>query len=251
MTFRRDPATGRLRPASCVAASPVHGCRRVRGIRTARSITLSADGRFAYVAAIDEAVGVFRRLPAGGLRQLRGRAGCITNARRNPSCAPARGLFGPHRVTLSPDGRFAYLASKRRAGAGGALDVFRRDPRSGRLRQLAGAAGCLTEGGPAPGCGGARAVEGGHQVLLDRGGRTLIVSSDRGAGLAVFRRDARTGRVQQLRGARGCLGSLPWRGCAFARRTNSVHYTVLSQDGRFGYAAGENTSAVIVLRRRG
>ena len=77
------------------------------------------------------------------------------------------------------------------------------------------------------------------------------MSSDRGAGLAVFRRDARTGRVQQLRGARGCLGSLPWRGCAFARRTNSVHYTVLSQDGRFGYAAGENTSAVIVLRRHG
>jgi hypothetical protein len=259
ITFRIDRRTGRLRPVpgrkGCLSANRVPGCRPARGLRSARSITLSRDGRHAYVAAIDEGVGVFSRASDGTLTQLPGPRGCLSYRAVEPTCGSARGMLGPHRLTLSRDGRDAYLAGKRASEGGSALVVFRRNPRTGRLRQPPGVAGCFTEHsditGPIDGCTRGRVIRGAHQALLDHEERTLIVSSDRSeGGLALFRRDTRTGRIEQLPGGRGCLSPIEWQGCGLARRSGGIHFSVISRDGRFVYSAGENSYAVVVYRRQ-
>src|SRR5207302_10727888 len=79
--FKRDVRTGNLTqlPAGdgCLtsahaAGDPDHaGCVAVRALRTPRGVTLSPDERFVYVAAIDEAIVIFKRNPVTGtLSQL-------------------------------------------------------------------------------------------------------------------------------------------------------------------------------------
>jgi 6-phosphogluconolactonase (cycloisomerase 2 family) len=78
--------------------------------------------------------------------------------------------------------------------------------------------------------------------------RTLYLASDREAGIAVFRRNTTTGELTQFPGKYGCLSGIPWEECAISRRMGGVHFLVLSNDGRFVYAAGENSEALVVLR---
>jgi 6-phosphogluconolactonase (cycloisomerase 2 family) len=271
VVFKRDPRAGNLTqlPAAsgCVtsaraAGSEDHaGCAPARGLRTPRGVTLSPDERFLYLAAIDEAILIFRRnRVTGALSQLRGKAGCITPD-GSQGCAIGRGIYGPHRVTLTADGRSAYVAGKRGSGRGSAISIWRRDPRTGVLRQLPGSAGCIAEFSPAvpptprdrdDRCAPGRVVLGAHVAVLDREERTLYVASDRPqGGVAIFRRDRTTGALTQLPGASGCIAPTADAGCTPGRRQNGLHYLVLSKDDRFAYAAGENAEAVIVYRRAG
>ena len=87
-------------------------------------MTVSADGANVYVATgfdrrMDEpgAAGAFeasgvavfaRNRSSGALRQLGGRAGCISETGTNGACRDGTGLWGASSVALSPDGRFAY-----------------------------------------------------------------------------------------------------------------------------------------------
>jgi DNA-binding beta-propeller fold protein YncE len=263
--FRRNRATGALTQlggrAGClkvvgIPTPAVRTCASARGLRTARGVTLSPDERFLYVASIGDAVAVFRRdRRTGALRQLGGRRGCVANPATseigNTNCTPARGLRGAHRLTLTADGRFAYVAGKRGGGRGSALTAFRVNRRTGSLRQLPGRAGCVTEDGQ-EGCGVARIIEGAHVATLDRPERTLYVASDFGTGgLAVLRRDRRTGALRQLPGAAGCVAPGGREGCLPGRRSGGLHYVVLSPDGRFAYAAGELSRALVVYRLAG
>lgn len=260
LEFRRNPGTGTLQPipdqTGCLAADPRQAnrpCRRARALRRPRSLTLSPDGSFAYVSAIaTDAIAVFRRNPTTGvLTQLRGQAGCLT-ATVVAGCAPSSGLRGTHRLTITSDGRFGYAAGKRdeTGGSGSSIVVFRRDLETGVLRQLPGDAGCLAQDDQ-PGCQVARSIDGAHAVMFDQAEETAYVSTDR-AGIAVLRRDARTGQLHQLPDAFGCLDDPKVdRGttCTPARRASSIHFLVLSSDGGFAYAAGENSSCVLAFRR--
>ena len=110
-------------------------------------MTLSPDERFVYVGDLQDAVAIFARNPrSGGLTQLPGTAGCISETGAD-GCATARGIYGSHRVTITRDGRSAYLAGKRGGKGGSTLAVFSRNPATGALRQLPGPAGCFTEDG--------------------------------------------------------------------------------------------------------
>jgi len=76
----------------------------------AQSVAVSPDGQSAYVASISDAVTLFDRAADGTLTQKPGAAGCVSETGAGP-CVDGRALERPESVTVSPDGRNAYVAS--------------------------------------------------------------------------------------------------------------------------------------------
>jgi 6-phosphogluconolactonase (cycloisomerase 2 family) len=263
--FKRDPKTGRLTQlpgkTGCLAYKMKKKCTIARGMESPRGITLSPDQRLLYLAALDDSIVIFKRNPVTGrLTQLPGPAGCITERRRD-GCALGRGIYSPHKLTFTKDGRFAYVAGKRGSDRGSAISVWKVDPATGHMQQFPGREGCISEFIPSvpplpedidDGCAPGRIVLGAHVAVLDREERTLYVASDQDqGGVAIFRRNPTTGTIRQLPGTWGCIAPTAAAGCATARRQGGLHYLVLSPDQRFAYAAGENAEAVVAYRRAG
>lgn len=115
-----------------------------------------------------------------------------------------------------------------------AIVAFARNPRTGALRQLSGAAGCVS-GRRRGDCGAGRGLGFVSTLALAPGGRFLYAGSS--AGLAVFRRNARTGELVQLRGTDGCVTTKPVRGCARGRALAGVSDITLDRGGHNLYAA--------------
>jgi 6-phosphogluconolactonase (cycloisomerase 2 family) len=111
-TFRRARRTGALRQikgaGACFAAS---GCRELRGVEFVADVTVSDDGQTVYVGSSwgNGALMILAREPRSGrLRQRPDLRGCIDRAGRE-GCATARISSNPSHVTLSNDGRSAYV----------------------------------------------------------------------------------------------------------------------------------------------
>jgi 6-phosphogluconolactonase (cycloisomerase 2 family) len=177
------------------------------------------------------------------LRQLPGRAGCVVVVARE-GCATGRGVEGVRALTVSRDGRFLYVATN----SSNAVTVFARLPGSGALRQLPGAAGCLSER-PRTGCGRGRGLNGGRGVALSPDQRFVYVAAESGDSVAVFARSPRTGALRQLPGHAGCLQARGDEGCARARALANPHQLAIGPDGRFAYVAADDSNGVAVLAR--
>ena len=233
--------------AGCVADAGHGGCARGRGIPSPISVAVSPDGRRGYAASFSGAVGIFARdRRTGALRQLRGRAGCVSRRGRGGR-ARGRGLAPLRFVTVSPDGRSVYIFS-----LGGVVAVFARNRRTGAIRQLRARAGCLSADGGA-GCAHAR-VPRHASVAVSPDGRSLYLAGGAASpgqpppSLAVFSRDRRTGGLSQLPGAAGCLSRSGEQGCASARGLGPATSVALSPDGHDVYVTS-TPSAVAVLSR--
>ena len=155
------------------------------------------------------------------LRALKGAGACLA-LQHETGCARARGFTNPNGLrsqVVSSDGRSLYVASDNADAVG----VVRIDPHTGRLRQEAGAAGCLVEHETGPevaGCAPARGFAGETSgIAISRDGRFVYISSQArdvapaAAGVSVFARDA-AGRLHQLAGADGCVADRAVDGCA-------------------------------------
>jgi fibronectin-binding autotransporter adhesin len=125
--FTRNTTTGALTQATGSAACMgAYGCTPAEGIKGANGITLSDDERFAYVAGFDSrAIAVFARNETSGrLTQLTGTASCTRDVSAGDTLARCpvtiNGLNGPRKLTLSPDGRSAYVP----ATSGGTVAVL-------------------------------------------------------------------------------------------------------------------------------
>lgn len=226
--FRRNRQTGALHQlphrSGCVRAGGGMGCRRANGLRGAHDILVSGDGRNVYVAGTD-AVAVFWRNPrTGDLRQLRGRAGCVSDRPvepPGPRCRRGRALAHPNGLAMSPSGRFLYVASMsddESAPAQGGIAVFRRNPRTGGLAQLRGANGCITAQA-LQGCKrGSLPTIGGTSLEIDRSGENLYAAANE--RIVVFHR-VRGGVLQELPPPGGCVRHLGESGCTPARAFDS------------------------------
>src|SRR5206468_1945163 len=132
--FARDPTTGALAQlpglAGCIAENGDGvACAVGAGLREAVFLTVSLDGTNLYVASqLSDAVAVFaRNTLTGGLTQLRGVAGCVSEDGSDDGmamvCADGKGLAGAIAVIVSPDGLNVYTASY----ISNALTVFSRE----------------------------------------------------------------------------------------------------------------------------
>ena len=118
--FDRDPASGLLDYKSKL----VNNIDGVRGLDGARSIGLSPDGEYAYVASWnDDSVSVFSRDTATGELSY---ASSIKNGAGNGA---VKGMDQPHSLFVSTDGNFVYVA----VFGSDAVTSFERDRETGEL----------------------------------------------------------------------------------------------------------------------
>lgn len=241
-------ASGALRPlrgpTACVRRS-VRGdarfrraCKRARGLRDPVDVRMAPDGRHMYILTAgsqgpgDGGIVGLARGPNGSLRQPPRQAGCVAVLARS-GCGPVRALTRPRRMTISQDGRNVYAAS-----ADGALVVLRRDPSSGRLRQLSGADGCAISAS-APTSFGCERVP-----IPDVRPRDLAIAPDGDfvyalmgrfeiGVLVVYAREHATGALRFA----GCLAAPQDDPCGGAFGLAGPRGLAISPDGRTVYAA--------------
>ena len=184
-----------------------------------------------------------RESHTGALRQLPARAGCIRAS--GGRCALGRGLANVVSVTISPDGRNAYAAASL---ASDTVSVFARDPASGELRQLPGRAGCFTAT-TVTGCARARGVHAAVKVVVDPTGSSVYVTSFESNAVALFRREAASGRLRQPAGRAGCVSLRRDEGCATTPGLANAIGLAVAPDGGTVYVTGPPQNAVVTFAR--
>jgi DNA-binding beta-propeller fold protein YncE len=232
---------------------PAGRCGRARGLQGAgpfmgsRAIAVSPDGRNVYVAgSTSDAIAVLERnRRTGALSQERGSAGCVA-AKGAHGCAPAVGLEGPNSIAVSPDGKNVYATSR----GGNSITSFRRNRRTGALRQLPpSSSGCISTL-PIPGCTGGRALLGADVVVVSPDGSSVYAGSFFGNAVAAFSRNRESGgALTQAPGAGGCIAESGAEGCAPGVALGAVEGLAVSRDGSSVYAASALSGALAVLLR--
>lgn len=181
--FARDGESGRLSFQQQLR----NGVDGVTGLAGTSRLRSSGDGRHLYVASQgDNAVSVFARDTGDG------RLGFIEEKREDVDGVD--GIVEASAVALSPNGAHVYVT-----GAPGTLALFARDEASGRLTWLAS---YRNRSGGIDGLAGAVAVE----VSAD--GAHVYVAGSLDAAIAIFSRDAATGRLGFLGVVRDAGGRL-------------------------------------------
>jgi DNA-binding beta-propeller fold protein YncE len=183
----RDPSTGVLAQAGagagCISDAPLSGCTTGYEVEGANAVAVSPGGKDVYVTSLlsNSVTSFTRAVPAGGLTQKTGTAGCLVWLRA-VGCSFGQALSAPEGLAVSPDGANVYVA----AFATGAIAVLARNG-SGEVTQLAGRGGCQAPKS-VPGCTRAQALRGVSSVALSPDGRNLYSTSFASNAVDVFRR---------------------------------------------------------------
>jgi DNA-binding beta-propeller fold protein YncE len=242
-TLTQKPGT-----AGCISDAGAGPCVDGTALDGAESVTVSPDGQNAYVASRStlalnnsDAVAVFDRARDGTLTQKPGPAGCVSET--GIRCADGTALDGANSVTISPDGRNAYVAST----FSDAVAVFDRR-RNGKLVQKPGTAGCISGSGAGP-CVDGKALSFPESVALSPDGQSAYVPTFTSDAVAVFNRAA-NGTLAQKRGTAGCIreGSGAGR-CAGGAGLEGAKSVTVSPDGQNAYIASSISDAVALFDR--
>ncbi|HVH26673.1 MAG TPA: beta-propeller fold lactonase family protein, partial [Vicinamibacterales bacterium] len=189
--FARNTTTGALTQlsgtAGCVSEDGTGGtCADGRGLVGPIHVTVSPDGSHVYVVSRDShSVAVFaRNTNTGALTQLSGAAGCVSEDGTGGTCADGKGLGQAVFLEVSSDGKNVYVASQ----VSNAVAVFARNRTTGALRQLSGAAGCVSEDGTAGTCTDGKGLNGAIGVTVSPDGQYVYAVSYISGAISVFSR---------------------------------------------------------------
>jgi len=233
-------------------SKPTAGCGTARALlgpgpfMGSRAIAVSPDGKNVYVASSgSDAITVFRRNPRTGfLVQPKGAAGCVA-AKGAAGCGKAIGLDGPNSVAVSANGRMVYATSRN----SNSITSFRRNGKSGALRQLPPkSAGCISAL-PIPGCAPGRALLGADVVAISPDAKNVYVGAFFGNAVAVFGVTEKSGVLTQPAGAAGCIAEAVGEGCAAGIALGAVEGLAVSRTGANVYAASALSNALVVINR--
>jgi fibronectin-binding autotransporter adhesin len=126
----------------------------------------------------------------------------------------------------------------------------------GTLVQLSGSNGCLVDRtAPHAGCKPVRALRGpapflgSEAVAISPDGRNVYVASSLSNAIAVFTRNARTGKLSQGAGAAGCIAARGLGGCAGGLALDRPNSVAVSPDGLNVYATSLDSEAIDVFTR--
>jgi 6-phosphogluconolactonase (cycloisomerase 2 family) len=252
-TFSRDESTGALSQlgglSGCVSETGSGGaCADGTALDGVRSVTVSPDGKNVYAASeTSGAVSVFARNgTTGALTQLAGTAGCVSQTGTGGSCIDGRALAGAGDVTVTPDGKDAYVASL----GSDAVTAFARNGTTGALTQLAGTGGCVSETGTGGACVDGTALDRSRSLVVSLDGTNVYVASEISDAVAVFSRNATTGVLTQLGGVGGCVSETGTGGaCVDGTALDGARSVAVSPDGVSLYAASFYSSAVSIFSR--
>jgi hypothetical protein len=124
-----------------------------------------------------------------------------------------------------------------------------RDPVSGRIRELRGAAGCLSQDARR-GCRPARGISEIADLTVSGDGRNVYAGDDVEQSLLVFARDPRGGSLLQLKARAGCISSLTRDALAADGILNSCQPRVTALGPVVAFAMAPRDDRLYVTSRR-
>jgi hypothetical protein len=224
-----------------------HVCRAGAGLDEVFEVG-TPDNRFVYAPnRTDDLVPVLKRNSHGGLVQLSGKKGCISDTGDSSAgpntCRKGHGIEDAERVVPSKGGRFLYIQGYR--GDITSMAVLRRRS-NGSLSEAAGPGSCISADGSgidgANTCQDGRALDGGYAGDLSADGKTLYYAEYSADGFVVLRVSPRKPTFHQLSGKRGCVtvdgSSEEGAGtCANGRSISSAYEVTVGPRGRDVYVA--------------
>lgn len=92
---------------------------------------------------------------------------------------------------------------------------------------------------------------GSNAIAVSPDGRNVYVAASRSDAIAVFARNARSGRLTQRAGSAGCIAARGAAGCAAARGLDGPNSLAVSADGANVYATSLESDTVTILQRDG
>ncbi len=238
--------------AACVSEDGSGGlCEDGVALDRPTGVMIPRDGKHVYAATDDsDSVVVMARNkrkragPVGGLGQLAGQDGCVSEDGTGGECVVGKALLSGLGMAASPDGKFVYAA-----GFAGTIAVFSRDKKTGVLTQLTGTDGCVSRDGSGGACVDGRGLNGARALAMSGDGKHLYVASELVNAVAVFSRDKKTGVLTQLTGADGCIHETGFDGCADGKALIGPRGIAISKDGKTVYVASVGSNAVAIFAR--
>jgi len=225
LLFRRDAVDGRLLLAASVAQGQTLGGTPISQFLGTRSVAVSADSRFLYVASREsDSLSVFELSHSGSAPSLALRQ----------TLQGVVGLDQALHVVLSADGEFVYVAGANDA----AIAVFSRDQITGLLTFVETEQNGVNDGSDAGGVvAGLVDVE---FMVLSPDGAHLYALSGASGSVALFDRDSASGRLS-FRSARGAA--------EFGVSTDGASGAAFDPSGRHLYLAASGANRLLVLNR--
>ncbi|MBD2727535.1 beta-propeller fold lactonase family protein [Nostoc sp. FACHB-892] len=213
--FARNAETGKL----SFVEFKKDGIDGVDGLAGIYSVTVSPDGKFLYTTGFgDSAVAVFaRNTETGKLSFIEFKKDGIDGV---------DGLAGADSATVSPDGKFLYASGYNES----AVAVFARNTETGKLSFVE-----FKKDG-IDGIDGLASVE---SITVSPDGKFLYAVGYDDSAIAVFARNAETGKLSFLKVQKDGIDGVDGLGGAFS--------VTVSPDSKFVYVTGADDSALVVF----